>query len=150
MLKIIELSGRKGYKIYLLGGEPGVAEEAAGVLVKDYPGINIVGTHHGYFDKDIEAIQAIKDTKTDILFAGLGAGRQEKWLSKHLKDLNVALSMGIGGSLDVISGRKKRAPKWIQNLYIEWLYRLITEPQRWKRQLALPKFLYLTLFRKVI
>jgi len=71
-------------------------------------------------------------------------------LNKHLKELKVSIGMAIGGSLDVISGRKKRAPRWIQKLYIEWLYRLFTEPNRWKRQLALPKFLGLTLFRKVI
>jgi N-acetylglucosaminyldiphosphoundecaprenol N-acetyl-beta-D-mannosaminyltransferase len=83
----------------------------------------------------------------DLLFVGLGAGRQERWLKLHLKELNVPVSMVIGGSLDVISGRKKRAPRWTQVLYIEWLYRLLTEPQRWKRQLALPKFLWLTLGR---
>jgi N-acetylglucosaminyldiphosphoundecaprenol N-acetyl-beta-D-mannosaminyltransferase len=142
MLKIIDLCARKGKKIFLLGGEPRVAEEAAGNLAKECPGVNIVGTCHGYFKNDAEAVQQIKDTKPDVLFVGLGFGQQEKWLNKHLGNLNVSLGMVIGGSLDVISGRKKRAPKWIRALYIEWLYRLITEPNRWKRQLALPKFLW--------
>ena len=150
MLKIINVCSRNGRKIFLLGGKPGVAEAAAGKLLAKFPGTNIVGTHHGYFNKDIEVIQAIKDTKPDILFIGLGAGKQEKWANMHLKEFKVPLVMTVGGSLDVISGRKKRAPQWIQNLYIEWLYRLITEPDRWKRQLALPKFLYLTLLKKVI
>ena len=150
MLKIIELCGREGKKIFLLGGENGVAEEAAGRLAQKFPGINVAGTHNGYFSEDIEVIQKIKDTKPDVLFVGIGAGRQEKWLKRHLRELGVGIGMGIGGSLDVISGRKKRAPVWIQKMYIEWLYRLFTEPNRWKRQLALPKFLYLTLFRKVI
>ncbi|MGB9613548.1 MAG: WecB/TagA/CpsF family glycosyltransferase, partial [Candidatus Margulisiibacteriota bacterium] len=72
----------------------------------------------------------------------LGAGKQEKWLYRYLPELKI-VGMGIGGSLDVISGNKKRAPKWIQSLSLEWLYRLFTEPSRWKRQLALPKFLWL-------
>jgi N-acetylglucosaminyldiphosphoundecaprenol N-acetyl-beta-D-mannosaminyltransferase len=139
MLKLVGLKK----KIFLLGGAPGVAQEAAGKL----PGANVVGIHHGYFNDDAEVIRMIKDTRPDILFVGLGAGRQEKWISKHLKELDIPVSMVIGGSLDVISGRKKRAPKWIQKLYIEWLYRLITEPQRIKRQLALPRFLFLTLFK---
>jgi N-acetylglucosaminyldiphosphoundecaprenol N-acetyl-beta-D-mannosaminyltransferase len=150
MLKIIEICSKNGKKIFLFGGKPGVAEEAAGNLLAGYPGINIVGIHHGYSENDGEVIRQIKDTKPDILFVGIGAGRQEKWLNKHLKELKVSIGMAIGGSLDVISGKKKRAPRWIQKLYIEWLYRLFTEPGRWKRQLALPKFLYLTLFRKVI
>jgi N-acetylglucosaminyldiphosphoundecaprenol N-acetyl-beta-D-mannosaminyltransferase len=149
MLEIVKKCA-KDKKLFLLGGEPGVAEEAAGNLAKECPGINIVGTCHGYFKADAEAVKLIKYAQPDILFVGLGAGHQEKWLNQHLADLNVPVSMVIGGSLDVLSGRKSRAPKWIQALYIEWLYRLITEPNRWKRQLALPKFLYLTLFRKVL
>ena len=134
----------------MLGSAPGVAGEAAANLIKKYPGLNIVGVEPGYFKDDQAAIKKIKYTRPDILFAGLGAGRQEKWLNKNLKELNVPVSLAIGGSLDVLSGRKERAPKWIQALYIEWLYRLFTEPDRWKRQLALPKFLYLTLIKKVI
>jgi N-acetylglucosaminyldiphosphoundecaprenol N-acetyl-beta-D-mannosaminyltransferase len=150
MLSVLELCGQKGYKVFLLGGAPGVAEEAAGNLTRQFQGLNIVGTHHGFFEKDIEVIKKIRDTKPDVLFVGLGAGRQEKWLKKHLGELGVPVGMVIGGSLDVLSGRKKRAPRWVRRLYIEWLYRLFTEPSRWKRQLALPKFLYLTLVKKVI
>lgn len=142
MMKVVGLKK----KVFLLGGEPGVAEEAAGKL----PGANIVGTYHGYFEEDAEVLKKIRDTRPDILLVGLGAGRQEKWISGHLKELDVPVSMVIGGSLDVISGRKKRAPEWIQKLYIEWLYRLFTEPKRWKRQLALPKFLWLTFTNKTL
>lgn len=149
MLKLIEVSAWKGYTVFILGSAPGVAEEAAKNLLAKYPNLKIVGTHHGYFSDDSEALKKIMESEPDILFAGLGAGRQEKWLNHHLPELKT-VGMGIGGSLDVISGRKKRAPKWAQVLYIEWLYRLFTEPQRWKRQLALPKFLYLTLIRKVL
>ena len=150
MLRLIDECSQKGRKIFLLGAEPGVVEEAAKNLVLKSPGLKIVGMHHGFFKNDNEVINLIKEAKPDILFAGLGAGRQERWLNRYLEELNVPVSMVIGGSLDVISGRKKRAPKWVQSLYIEWLYRLITEPNRWKRQLALPKFLYLTLIKKML
>jgi len=138
MQEIIKVYGAEK-KIYLLGGKPEVVEAAAKMIP------NVVGYHHGYFQDsdDNQVVQAIKVTKPDILFVGLGAGQQERWINRHLKDLNVPVSMVIGGSLDVLSGLKKRAPKWIQKLYIEWLYRLITEPSRWKRQLALPRFLWL-------
>ena len=149
MLGLIKVSAMKGYKIFLLGGAPAVAEEAARKLTDQYPGLKITGTHHGYFGDDSEMIKKIREAGPDILFAGLGAGRQERWLNHHLAEFN-CVGMGIGGSLDVISGRKQRAPKWVQSLYIEWLYRLFTEPNRWKRQIALPKFLYLTLVKKMI
>ncbi len=149
MMKLIEVSAIKGYSIFLLGSAPGVAEDAAENLINNYPGLKIAGTHDGYFRDDSEVVPKIVEAEPDLLFAGLGAGRQEKWLNHHLAELKT-VGMGIGGSLDVISGRKKRAPGWIRALYIEWLYRLITEPQRWKRQLALPKFLYLTLIKKML
>jgi N-acetylglucosaminyldiphosphoundecaprenol N-acetyl-beta-D-mannosaminyltransferase len=148
LYKIAELSAQKGYRIFLLGSAPGTAQAAADNLVKLYPGLKLSGVSDGYFKPADEPalINKIKQSRTDILFVGLGAGRQEKWLDLHLKELNIRVGMCIGGSLDVISGLKKRAPLWIQKLYIEWLYRLITEPQRWKRQLALPKFLWLMFF----
>jgi len=149
LIKAVELSAKKGYRIYLLGGAPGVADAAAKALKIKYPELIIAGTHHGFFEG--EAIVAdIRNSYSDILFAGLGMGRQEKWLAKNLNELNVPVSVGVGGSFDVISGIKQRAPAWVQALYIEWLYRLITEPNRWRRQLALPKFLWLTLVKSVI
>jgi N-acetylglucosaminyldiphosphoundecaprenol N-acetyl-beta-D-mannosaminyltransferase len=149
MLKLLEMGADYDYRVFLLGGAPGVAEAAAARIKQTYPGIVIVGTHDGYFSAGDESalIQKIREAKPDLLFAGLGAGRQEKWLNRHLHELGASVGMTIGGSLDVLSGRKKRAPRWAQALYIEWLYRLITEPQRWRRQLALPKFLYLTLLK---
>lgn len=144
MLEIINAYA-KDKKIYLLGGAPDIAKEAALALARKFPWINVIGTHDGYFKVQDESklIQEIRDLQPDMLFVGLGAGKQEKWLHRYLPQIKVPLAMTIGGSLDVISGRKKRAPIWLQKLYIEWLYRLIVEPQRWKRQVALPKFLWL-------
>ncbi|MBN2057289.1 MAG: WecB/TagA/CpsF family glycosyltransferase [Candidatus Saganbacteria bacterium] len=150
MLRLCDVMNQAGKRIYLLGSAPGVANEASARLLNKYDRLQIVGTHDGYFSDDREIVEQIKVTKPDILFVGLGAGRQERWLNHHLAATGVPVGLAIGGSLDVISGRKKRAPRWVQKLYIEWLYRLFREPKRWKRQLALPKFLYLTLVKKVI
>lgn len=152
LLASAKLAAQKGWKIFLLGSAPGMAEKAAQNLVSRFPGLKVSGTNDGYFkpSDDPQIIGKIKKVKPDILFAGLGAGRQEKWLAAHLNELQVPVSVGVGGSFDVIAGKKQRAPGWIQALYIEWLYRLITEPQRWNRQLALPKFLYLTLVKSLL
>ncbi|MDD5594164.1 MAG: WecB/TagA/CpsF family glycosyltransferase [Candidatus Margulisbacteria bacterium] len=145
MLKLLEIGADYNYRVFLLGGAPGVAEEAAKKIKDRFPGLVIAGTQNGYFNAGDETgiVKKIKEADPDLLFVGLGAGRQEKWLNQHLYELGATVGMTIGGSLDVLSGRKQRAPKWVQALYIEWLYRLLTEPQRWKRQLALPKFLWL-------
>jgi len=147
VLAACERAASKKWSIFLLGSAPGVVKAAAEALMSRYPGIRISGYQDGYFSPEEEKgiITRIRGSKTDILFAGLGMGRQEKWLAEHLSELNVPVSMGIGGSLDVISGLKRRAPRFIRALYIEWLYRLVTEPWRWRRQLALPQFLWLTL-----
>lgn len=146
MLALVKEAAATGKKIFLLGSGPGVAKQAANNLIAQYPSLLIAGTHDGYTNNNTGIIAQIQTSKPDLLFVGLGAGRQERWLSQHLKELNVPAAMVIGGSLDVISGVKKRAPTWTQKLYVEWLYRLLTEPQRWKRQLALPKFLWLMFF----
>lgn len=152
LLASAQLAAQKGYRIYLLGSAPGVAEASAKNLISRYPGLLIAGTHSGFFkpSEDPQVIEEIKKTRPHILFAGLGAGRQEKWLAAHLNELNIPVCAGVGGSFDVVAGKKQRAPGWVQALYIEWLYRLITEPQRFKRQLALPKFLYLTLVKSLL
>lgn len=152
LLAAAERAAEKGWRIYLLGSAPGVVDAAANNLISRYPDILISGTHHGYFkpSEDPRVIEEIKKAQPHILFAGLGAGRQEKWLAAHLNELNIPVSMGVGGSFDVIAGKKQRAPGWIQALCIEWLYRLLTEPQRWRRQMALPKFLYLTLIKSLL
>lgn len=150
LIKACELSSKSGWKIFLFGGAEGIAKKAGEKLKEKYPKLQIIGTYQGYFQNDSEIITLIKNAKPDILFAGLGAVRQEKWLAKYLNELKVPVCVGIGGSFDVISGEKKRAPEIFQKLCIEWLYRLITEPSRWRRQLALPKFLWLAFTRNML
>jgi polysaccharide pyruvyl transferase CsaB len=136
MQKLIELAKDKNYRVFLFGGAEGVADEAAAKIGKC-----VVGTYHGYSKNDKLVIEAIRHSQPDILFIGLGSPRQEKWAHSHLKALNIPLVMCIGGSLDVISGRVKRAPKFMRMLGIEWLYRLLKEPRRFRRMLVLPQFI---------
>ncbi|MUG47118.1 WecB/TagA/CpsF family glycosyltransferase [Paenibacillus woosongensis] len=133
---------RHRWRVYLLGASPEVVKEAANRLKMQYPGTEIVGYRDGYFgpEQDDEVIEGIRRTSPDLLFVARGADTQEPWIAKHKQRLAVPVMMGVGGSFDVISGRTKRAPKVFQKLRLEWLYRLIKEPTRFRRMLALPKF----------
>jgi len=140
---ICAVSAKDGWKLYILGSAPGVADTAAKNICEKYPGCNIIGTHHGYFDNAQEQsiLAELRELKPDVLFVALGAPRQEYWIAEHIETLGIPVAMGIGGSMDVLSGNVKRAPKWMQKMSLEWLYRLIIQPSRYKRMLALPKFM---------
>ncbi len=148
--ELCDSGATRGWKIYLLGAAPGVAEKAGQKLEQRYPGINVCGSWHGYFPQqdEPEIIEDINSKSPDILFAALGAPKQEYWIDQKRTALKVPVCMGVGGSFDVIAGIKKRAPKVFIALNLEWLYRLLTEPSRWKRQLALPAFVVAVLSRK--
>lgn len=135
----------KGYRIFMIGSKPGVAKKAAAKLAAKYPGLRVVGTHSGYFSKTEEEglIEEIRAAQPDILFVGLGMGKQEKWIAGHLRGLDVPACLGVGGSFDVIAGEVRRAPVWVRQAGLEWLYRLVSQPTRFKRILALPKFVYM-------
>lgn len=130
------------WKVYLLGASPEVVEKTASRLKELYPGTEIVGYRDGYFtaEQDEEVVDEIRKTSPDLLFVARGADTQEPWIAKYKQRLGVPVVMGVGGSFDVISGKTKRAPKLFQKLRLEWLYRLIKEPTRFRRMLALPKF----------
>lgn len=139
-----------GYSMFLLGGEEGVADRAAKKLKETFPKLKITGTFSGNGEEkfDDQSISALQNKKIDMLVIAFGHGKQEKWIKRNLPKLNIKLAIGVGGALDYISGKKKRAPNLMQNLNLEWLYRLIKEPWRIKRQLALPQFVYLVLKEK--
>lgn len=135
-------AAREGWRIFLLGAAPGVAERAGEILAQRYPGLQIVGTHAGS-PADAEApeiIARIRAAQPHILFVAYGAPRQDLWIARHREALGVPVMMGVGGTLDFIAGVQKRAPAWLQRLNLEWFYRLITQPWRWRRQLDLPRF----------
>lgn len=134
--RVCELASERGYKVFLLGAAEGVAARAAENLKKKYDKLNIVGTYSPSFgfekkDKEIqEIIKMINDAKPDILAVGLGAPKQEKFLYKYKEKLNVPISLAIGASIDFEAGNINRAPKWMQNIGLEWFYRLCKEPRR--------------------
>jgi N-acetylglucosaminyldiphosphoundecaprenol N-acetyl-beta-D-mannosaminyltransferase len=146
MAKLCERAAQKGWRVFLLGAKSGVAEMAARNLQARYPGLQIVGTHHGYFspDEEPQVIAQIKAAQPDILFVAFGIPKQEKWIAKHADELQVPICIGVGGSFDVYAGIVQRAPEWVQRLCLEWLYRTLKDPKRrLPRLLAIPKLLWL-------
>jgi N-acetylglucosaminyldiphosphoundecaprenol N-acetyl-beta-D-mannosaminyltransferase len=133
----------KNYTVYLLGGKKGVSELAKEKMEKKY-GVKIIGTNDGYFDckQDKIIVNEINKLKPHILLVGLGMPRQEKWIYKYKDILEVRISMGVGGTIDVMSGTVNRAPVICQKLGIEWLYRLFKQPSRWIRILQIPLFVF--------
>lgn len=147
--ELFGIASRQGYSIYLLGAKPGVAEQAALNLVRDFPGLQIVGCHDGYFSDDGPVVEDIRAKRPDILLVALGMGKQEKWFWRYKAELGVPVAIGVGGSLDVYAGVAHRAPQWVQGMGLEWLYRLIKQPSRIGRMLVLPYFLVLVVLERV-
>ncbi|MBP9627578.1 MAG: WecB/TagA/CpsF family glycosyltransferase, partial [Synergistaceae bacterium] len=116
-----------------------------------YPGLKVVGFHDGYFGKDKEndIIAEIKNTQARLLFVGFGVPRQEYWLYDTLPKIGNVIGMGVGGSMDVLSGELRRAPSLWQRCGMEWFYRLIQEPWRWRRAAKLPVFVFLVLMTRL-
>lgn len=136
---------KTGRSFYFLGGKPGIAQKAMENEIAK--GVNVLGCHDGYFDDSSEIIEDIKAKKPDILVVCLGAPKQEKWIYENMQNLNVPLSIGAGGSLDVLAGEVKRAPAICRKLCIEWLYRALSEPKKRLPRIAkLPVFAAKVLF----
>ena len=140
-----------GKKVFLFGAKPGVAEQAAKNLCEKLPGLQIAGTHDGYFtDAESDVIAAeIRTSGADMALVCLGAPKQELFMKNHLDELHIKLMIGLGGSLDSFAGTVKRAPKWMIRCNLEWLYRLIKEPKRFGRMLRLPKYLFAVLGKRI-
>ncbi len=143
MQNICKMSADKGYKIFIYGAKQEVNAAAAKELKTRHPSIQIVGRQDGYLgdEKMDSLIDRINDSKAQILFLALGSPKQEMWISRYREQLeNVRVCQGIGGTLDVLAGTVKRAPEFFCKMGIEWLYRLMAEPKRVKRQIMLPVF----------
>lgn len=142
--ELMKISPAKSYKIFLFGAAPGIADKAKLKAEEMYSGVKIVGTRNGYFSEndEIEIIEQIKNAQPDILLVALGVPKQEKWLFKNKDKLNVPVSIGVGGSFDVMAGIVKRAPVWMQKAKLEWLFRAMLQPSRAGRLTALPKFVF--------
>lgn len=145
---LLPIMNEKKLKLFLFGGKEGVAKKAKEEILKDYPDICICGVENGYFDSSDKIIENINNASPDFVFVCLGAPKQEKWIYENKDNLNAKVLMGIGGSLDVFAKEAKRAPQIFIKLNIEWLYRLLKNPSRFKRMLALPKFAFEVIKRR--
>ena len=141
--RLAALGAREGHRWYLLGAAPGVARMAGRRLAARYPGLQIVGAAPGSPDAgDDDATRAAVRgaAPIDVLLVAYGAPAQELWMARNVRALRVPVAMGVGGVLDYIAGRAPRAPRWLREMGLEWLFRLVRYPWRWRRQLALPRF----------
>jgi N-acetylglucosaminyldiphosphoundecaprenol N-acetyl-beta-D-mannosaminyltransferase len=140
--RIASVAVKRGYRIFLLGAEDGVAEKTAEVLTKRHPGLKIAGTFAGspHPQDESEINEYIRAVQPHILLVAYGAPNQDLWIARNLVRLKVPVAIGVGGTFDFIAGKALRAPKWIQKSGFEWLHRLIQEPHRWHRMRALPRF----------
>ncbi|TVZ85817.1 N-acetylglucosaminyldiphosphoundecaprenol N-acetyl-beta-D-mannosaminyltransferase [Aeribacillus composti] len=142
MMDLLSEINKRKKKIFLLGAEVAVVKKAAQKISERFPQIQIVGYHHGYFQlDDLEIAQKVLHSDADLILVALGFPRQEMWISKYYQMFTKGVFIGVGGSFDVLAEKVKRAPVLWQKLNIEWLYRLIQQPSRWKRMIALPQFL---------
>ena len=146
---LLGILARTGKRLYLLGGKPGVGELAAQKMRARHPALEIVGVADGYFQDETPVVEKINASGADVLFVCLGAPKQEFFMQRHRAKLKVRLMAGLGGSLDAFAGTVKRAPRWMIRLNLEWLYRLIKEPKRFKRMLRLPKYLWAVIIKRI-
>lgn len=149
---LCELAAARGYRVFLFGARPAVVEQAAAAVKEQYPGIRLVGARHGFLNEGEMPmlIEQINDSEADLLFVALGSPRQERWMARYLPQLHVKICQGVGGTFDVLAGAVKRAPLAWRTVHLEWLYRLLSEPSRWRRQAALPAFAYQMLKKAVV
>ena len=151
MQDICRHSAAKGHRLFLYGASEEVNHDAVAELQRRFPGINIVGRANGYVAQEHmeDLVDLINDSQADILFVALGSPRQERWMHKYGPGLKVKLCLGIGGTLDTIIGKVRRAPKIFQRLGLEWFFRLLCQPSRIRRQAVLPKFAVQVLSEKL-
>jgi len=138
--------------LFLLGGKSGVAEKTEAILRERNPGLVVVGTYAGSPDEreDDEICRTIISAKPDILLVAYRVPQQEFWISRNIKKLKVPVVINLGGSFDFITGVTRRAPLWMRKSGLEWQYRLIQEPWRWRRMLALPRFAFRVVSRRIL
>ncbi|MBA9027825.1 MULTISPECIES: WecB/TagA/CpsF family glycosyltransferase [Bacillaceae] len=148
MDRLLQFAAQSGYKVFLYGAKEEVVVKAKQNIEAKYPNINISGYENGYVQDVNLVLDKINQAQADLLFVAMGSPKQELWIKENMNKTNVRVFQGVGGSFDVFAGQVKRAPLFFRKFGIEWLYRLLKEPKRLKRQLALPKFLMRVLFSK--
>ncbi len=155
MVRLCALAAQRGWRVFLLGAQPGVAARAAALLRERYPSLRVCGTFAGSPrpEEATEIVQYIRAAAPHLLFVAYGAPAQDLWLATYLPLLQTPeqglIGMGVGGAFDFIAGVQRRAPKWVQRIGLEWFYRLVRQPWRWRRQRALVHFVWRVLREEV-
>lgn len=149
MVELIRLASKRGYRIFLLGSKRHVVEEVKRKLEERFGNL-IVGSNDGYFKEDEDVIESINRSNADILFVGMGSPKQELWMAKNMEKLKPVILMGVGGSFDVLSGYRKRAPKLFIKLKLEWLFRMLQDPRKLSRLGMMVRFVFRVLRRKLM
>ncbi|MGM0867003.1 MAG: WecB/TagA/CpsF family glycosyltransferase [Bacillota bacterium] len=143
MEELLALSNEHPIRVYIVGAKPEVLEKAVVNVKKKYPNLHLVGYHHGYFeDENEEIIHEIQESEPDLVLVALGFPRQEKWIKENMTRVQKGVFIGVGGSIDVLAGHVKRAPVIWQKVHLEWFYRLLQQPSRWRRMVVLPQFIF--------
>lgn len=147
MEALCALAAEEGRRVFLFGAAPGVADQAAENLVRKHPGLNVVGTRHGFFsaDEEEDIVSTIRAARPDLLFVAFGIPKQEKWIAQHLPATGAKLAMGVGGSFDAFAGVVKRAPAPIRKIHMEWLWRTLSNPKKIRKAATLPRFALMVL-----
>jgi N-acetylglucosaminyldiphosphoundecaprenol N-acetyl-beta-D-mannosaminyltransferase len=136
MERLVEIAAEDGHSVFFLGARPEVVTATTATFKARHPDLIVAGYHHGYWKDDEDMVTQIRATRPDYLFVGIPSPKKEFWLQANLHELKVPVTMGVGGSFDVIAGRYRRAPRWAREGGLEWLWRLAQEPRRmWKRYL---------------
>lgn len=147
-MNVLEMAARENFSVFFFGAAPGVAEMAAEKMIQQYPGLVVAGMRNGFFDDatDSDAIvEQIRSSGAKVLFVALGIPKQEKWIRHNIEKLGVGVAIGVGGTLDVMSGKVKRAPAWYQRHGLEWLYRLSKDRRKIAKVVLLPKFVFMVI-----
>ncbi len=149
--RLCKVSSESGIRLFFLGAGPDVAASAAVKLTEKYPGAQIVGTRHGFFkaDEEPEMVAQIAACKADVIFVAFGIPKQEMFIDRNKAALGIPVLIGVGGSFDVYSGLVRRAPVWMQNGGLEWVYRLWQNPKKISKVMTLPKFALMAVLEKV-
>ncbi|MGP4060940.1 WecB/TagA/CpsF family glycosyltransferase [Halobacillus sp. H74] len=149
MMEFLQIAEQKKYRVFLLGAHEDILQRAVRNINAHYPNIEVVGSRNGYFEWDDHTVaEDIHQAQPDIVFVALGVPKQERWIAENYNKFNQGVFICVGGSIDVVSGDVKRAPMRWQNMNLEWLYRLMKQPSRWRRMHALPRFTYKVLRQK--
>ncbi len=147
MMRLLRLASDNNLRVFFLGTRPETLKRAVKNVQGMFPGAVVAGSHHGYFSArdEVRVVGEINRLHPDILFVGMGAPREQRFMMRWREKFGVPVAMGVGGSFDVLGGDVRRAPSWMIAVHLEWFFRLIQQPSRWRRMLALPRFAFAVL-----